>query len=259
MKRSNLFLLCATLAALRPAALPAQVVAVTMSLDDSSIVVGEGTTLRVYAQVVPNVRTNADRIFSWYVDVLNTNGVAAVADYGAMLKATSDNYPQTSSNGVSQGSNRVGIYDTFLDLPGAGVSNAVELMAIPVSGAGAGQTRFRVRAGTGVPALSADFLVAPKGGGDPLEGGDYAAAFADLTVIEATPCDIALQIARQTGGTLRVSFTPCAGRNHTVEYRDALNNASTWQALPNAPHNSGLLTVTNLPTQRFFRIRADPL
>jgi hypothetical protein len=257
MKRSSLFLLCATLAALCPAALPAQVVSVTMSLDDSSINVGEGTTLHVYAQVVPNVRTNADRIFSWYVDVLNTNGAAAVADYGAMLKAASDNYPQTSSNGVSQGSNRVGIYDTFLDLPGAGVSNAVELMSIAVSGAAAGQTRFRVRAGTGVPALNADFLVAPKGGGTPYEGGDYSAAFADLSVTES--CVIPLQIARQTGGTVRLTFTPCAGRNHAVEYRDSMSDAAVWQLLPGGPYNLGTLSVTNLPLQRFFRIRADPL
>src|SRR6185503_18687357 len=57
----------------------AQAVAVTASLDTNVLVVGQSTTLRIFAQVLPAYRTNADRIFSWYVDLLNTNGAAAQA------------------------------------------------------------------------------------------------------------------------------------------------------------------------------------
>ena len=142
MKPHNPLRLTFALASLALAQLcHAQSVAVTMSLDAPSMSVGQSNRLHIYAQVVPTLRTNADRIFSWYVDVLNTNGTVASANYAAMLKSASDNDPQTSSNGVSQASNRRGIYDTFLNLPGAGVSNAVELMSIPLIGIAPGQTR----------------------------------------------------------------------------------------------------------------------
>ena len=237
----------------------AQVVAVTLRLDTNIVSVGGGTTLRVFAQVIPSVRTNADRIFSWYVDVLNTNGPVATANYASMQKSASDNLSQISSNGFNDGVNRRGIYDTFMNLPGAGVSNAVELMAIPVTGSSAGQTRFQVRAGSGVPALSSDFLVAPIGGGAPLTGGDYSAANVNLTVVSVAACPVTLQIAPLTGGggpgqSLQLSFTPCPGFNHTIEYRDALQDAAGWRPLAGAPHNSGSATVINTNSQRFYRV-----
>lgn len=263
MKRHNLsIILIIAVALLGPVRqILGQAVAVTMSLDSSSISAGQSTTLRISAQVVPTLRTNADRIFSWYVDVLNTNGITASANYSAMLKTASDKDPQTSSTGVAQGANQRGIYDTFLNLSGAGTTNAVELMAIPVSGLVAGQTRFLVQMGTGV-ALSSDFQVAPKGGGPPFVGGDYTLAFADLTVTTSASCNPQLRVVRLaggggSGGTLQLTFTPCAGRNHTVEFRNALGDVAGWQALPGAPHNSGSVTVTNLTAQRFFRVRAS--
>lgn len=238
----------------------AQAVNVTMSLGTTNLGVGQSTTLRVFAQVVTNLRGDSDRIFSWYVDVLNTNGAAAVANYAAMQKSASDNDPQISSNGVSQASNRRGIYDTFLNLPGAGVSNAVELMSIPVTGLATGRTRFAVQAGTGVPLMSSDFQVAPKAGGPPYVGGNYTLAFVDLLVTNS--CALSLQVARLaqgggTNGTLRLTFTPCPNQNHTVEFHNTLANTN-WQALPGAPHNTGSVTVTNAGTnQRFFRVRAS--
>jgi hypothetical protein len=240
----------------------AQDVSVTMSLDAPTISVGGATTLHIYAQVVSGLRTNTDRIVSWYVDVLNTNGAAVSANYGAMQKPTSDKDPQTSSNGVPQASNRRGIYDTFLNLPGAGTTNAVELMSIPVNGVAIGQTRFQVQAGSGVPLLSSDFQVAPKGGGPAYVGGDYASAFVDLTVSDFVPCLLQLQATRLAGGggsnvTLQLNFSPCPGRNHTVEFRALLNDVTGWQPLTGAPHNSGSVTVTNTATQRFFRVRAN--
>ena len=235
----------------------AQAVAATLALDTNSISVGQTTTLHIYAQVVPTLRTNADRIFSWYVDLLNTNGSAVSANYSAMLKSASDNDPQTSSAGVSQGANQRGIYDTFLNRPGAGTSNAVELMTIPVSGLAAGRTRFLVQAGSGVPSLSSDFLVAPKGGGTPYVGGDYTAGFIDLTVVDSTPCTLQLNITRTGPASLQLTFTPCPGRTHTIEFRNALDDAPGWQPLAGAPHNSGSVTVGNTPNSRFFRVRAS--
>jgi len=240
----------------------AQAVSVTMTLDAPAISVGGATTLHIYAQVVPSLRTNTDRIVSWYVDVLNTNGAVASANYAAMQKPTSDKDPQTSSNGVSQASNRRGIYDTFLNLPGAGTTNAVELMSIPVNGVAIGQTRFLVQAGSGVALMSSDFQAAPKGGGPPYVGGDYAAAFIDLTVSNSAPCLLQLQATRLAcgggpNGTLQLTFTPCPGRVHTVEFRNALGDVTGWQALPGAPHNSGSITVTNTTAQGFFRVRAS--
>ena len=239
----------------------APAVAVTMRLDTNVVAVGQGTLLHVSAQVVPSLRPSADRIFSWYVDVLNTNGVAAGANYNAMLKSASDNDPQLSSKGANDGANRRAIYDTFLNLPGAGVTNPVELMSIPVTGLTGGKTRFLVQAGTGAD-LSADFQVAPIGGGQPYVGGDYSAAFVDLTVTNSVPCPLSLVVTPlagggRPGGTFQLSFSPCPGRTHTVEARAALGDIPGWQALPGAPHNSGVVIVTNTTTTRFFRVRAS--
>lgn len=235
-----------------------QAVLVTARLDATVLAVGQTTTLRVYAQVAPNLRTNAERIFSWYVDVLNTNGAVATARYEEMIKASSDNDLLLSSTGVTDGAHRRGVRDTFLNLAGAGVSNAVELMAIPVQATAGGTTRFLIRAGTGDPFLSADFLVAPKDGGDPYNGGSYDAAQAGLTVSAA--CQVSLQIQPiggvGPGGRLQLSYAPCAGRTHTVESR-TLVEGGPWQALPGAPHNSGSVVVTNSQPRQVFRVRVD--
>jgi len=236
----------------------AQAVAVTARLDTNVISVGSSTTLRVFAQVVPALRSNSERIFAWYLDVLDTNGSVASANYAAMQKSSSDNDPDISSTGTTDGANRRGIFDTFLNLPGAGVTNPVELMAIPVTGLSIGQTRFMVQGGTTIPELSSDFIVAPIGGGLETTGGDYSAAIADLRVVSEV-CVTRLQIERLVGiGPARflLTFTPCPGLYNTVEYRAGLNDAVGWRALPGAPHNSGSVVVTNAGPQQFFRVNA---
>jgi hypothetical protein len=236
----------------------AQAVAVTVRLDTNVLATGQTTTLRVFAQVTPGLRATADRIFSWYVDVLNTNGAAATALYNSMVKTASDNNAQTSATGTADGAHRRGIYDTFLNRPGAGVSNAVELMALPVQATAAGVTRFSVRAGTSVPFLAEDFIVAPRTGGNPFTGGDYTLAHADLTVTSG--CSIQLQVQRVGGGgpnqRLQLQFTPCAGRNHTVESRFPIESGA-WLPVAGAPHNSGSVTVTNNRPSQIFRVRVD--
>ena len=238
----------------------AQAVAVTMRLDTNMVTVGQGTTLHISAQVVPGLRATSDRIFSWYVNVLNTNGNSVGANYSAMLKTASDNDPSLSSKGINNGANRLAIYDTFLNLPGAGVANPVELMSIPVTGLAGGRTRFLVQPGSGA-ALSNDFQVAPTGGGSAYTGGDYSAAFADLIVTSSIPCALNLTVTRLAvsggpGGTFQLSFSPCPNYTHTVESRAALGDLAGWQALPGAPHNSGVVIVTNTGPSRYYRVRS---
>jgi hypothetical protein len=231
-----------------------QSVSVTLRLETNQLAVGQSTVLHVYGQVVPALRTNADRIFSWYLDLMNSNGLAVAADFTSLSKPASDNLSQISSNGFSQGANRRGIYDTFLFLPGAGVTNPVELVRVPIVALAAGQTRFSAAAGTGVPSLSSDFLVSPLNGGDPWSGGDYSATVADLQVGAAT-CQPRLQLAPLSGRRLQLTFAPCPNYDNFVEFATALSNAPAWQPLPGGPFNSGSVVVSNLTAQTFFRVR----
>ncbi len=263
MKKLSLFPLVLTLSqAWSPAPMDAQVVAVTMKLDSPTLTVGGATTLHVYAQVVPAQRTNSDRIFSWYVDLLNSTPVAAQANYSQLQKPTSDLNPDTSSYGTTQGANRRGIYDTFInDTPvsksGTGVNTPVELLNVPVQALAVGQTTFSIAPGSGVSGLAEDFIVAPLGGGDLMVGGVYDAATA-LLQITAPLCTPTLSAtySRLDSGTNRVSltFVPCSNGTNVVEFRDSLVSGA-WQALPGAPHNSGSVTDTNSVVTRFYRVR----
>jgi hypothetical protein len=240
-----------------------QAVDVTVVLGTNNLQVGQSTTLRVLARVRPEVRPDAERIFSWYVDVLNTNGTVAFARYNDLVKASSDNQPPPlSSSGVDSGFNRFGIYDTCLNFPGAGLVGPVELLSVPVTAVAQGQTRFVATPGTGVVGLVSDFLVAPLTGDEAFTGGDYSQASAVLTVSSGEPeCSLALSISRLNGGGpgqgLQLSFTPCPGRQHVVEATTNLADGSpVWTPLPGAPHNSGLVTVTNnVGSKRYFRLR----
>jgi hypothetical protein len=240
----------------------AQVVLVTLSLDKNPIAVGETTTLRVNAQVDPSIPTEIDRIFSWYVDVLNSSGSVATADYNAMEKTASDNDPQTSSTGIPDGAHRRGIYDTFINQLGAGTDAPVELIAIPVTGQVNGTSTFRVQAGTLVPSLSADFLVAPEGGGDPLIGGDYSQATLQLQVggsVSDPELELDQPVFEPADGQNRITiqFPVAAGFDHFVEFKDLLGTGA-WQTLPNGPHNSGSVEDVNQVPNRFYRVRLEP-
>ncbi len=232
----------------------AQVVNVTASLDDPQIAVGQTTTLRVFAQIRTEDQATTDRIFSWYVDLLNGVTATATADYAALTRTASDQEPATSASGATSGANRTGIHDTFLDRPDAGRLQPVELFAVPVTALAAGQVEFQVRAGTGLDLT--DFLVVPAdGGATPLTGGDYTAAKVTLTVMAPT---VTLAIAPAAVDQFTLSFTPLAGHDHTVQANPDPTNAAGWTDLPGAPHNSGSVNVTNDGGNRFYRIRATP-
>ncbi len=240
--------------------LRAQAVDVTASLDASTVVAGGSTVLRVFARVTPAQQANADRIFSWYLDVLNTNASTAALNFAAMQKPTSDQYPQTSSAGTPDGASRRGIYDTFLNRPGAGVNAAVELMVIPVTGLAPGQARFQIRPGTGAN-QSADFLVAPLGGGAALVGGNYTLAEAVLSVSGTTSAvPLSLTVTNASGGmkSVTLSFPITAGFNYTAQYRDDLSAGSNWQPLPGAPHNAGRALDLTSAGKRFYRVAVTP-
>ena len=241
----------------------AQVVGITVQLDTNVVAVSQSTTLHIYAQVLPAYRTNAERIFSWYVDVLNTNAAVATANYAALLKPLADNGLLISSNGFTSGANRLGIFDTFLNLPGAGTNPPVELLRIPVTGLAAGQTRFGVRHGTGQPSLSQDFIVAPKEGDEFLYGGDYSSAFVNLTVIPGVSGSITCLSISHTNLSaslhkVTLNFCPAAGYDHYVEYRALAGGGTGWQTAAGGPYNSGVYVETNSVPMRYYRVRAVP-
>ncbi len=257
----SLFVLLLALGASFPMNQPAfgQAVAVTATLDKSRIGVGETATLHVYGQIVAAKQATTAQIFSWYVDLLNSSGTTAQIQANGLLKPASDNLPNISSPGSPDGANQRGIYDTFMNKPGAGHDAPVELFSVPILGVAPGTSTLQIRAGTGVSNLSSDFLVAPLGGGDPLVGGDYTKATIQLEVASGTGLSAKIASQPLANGQLQltISFTPVAGKTHTVEFRPALGTGPDWQALPGAPHNSGSVTDTNTAPQRFYRIRVQ--
>ena len=55
----------------------AQVVMVTAEVEAPVVVLGGSTVLRIYAQILPQYQATTDRIFSWYIDLNNENGLTA--------------------------------------------------------------------------------------------------------------------------------------------------------------------------------------
>ena len=242
------------------AAALAQVVDVTVALDTNQVAIGSTTTLHLYAQVIPSLRTNVNRIFSWYVDFLDADGAVALPTYDHLHKATSDQDPRASSDGVTDGANQLGIYDSFINLPGAGVAQPVELFSVPIKGLAEGIAHFSVHPGTTVSNLIEDFIVAPNGGGPPLLGGDYSTATVQLSVVQGV-CQPTLSAVLETSvsspAKVMLTFSPCPGQTHFVEFTNDLGSNS-WQALPGAPHNSGSVTDNITGTRRFYRVRLAP-
>jgi hypothetical protein len=237
-----------------------QGVAVTVTLDKAKLAVGETTTLHVYGQIVPARRAAADRIFSWYVDLLNETGAAAKLEVDALARPVADKDPATSSGGVTDGAHRRGIYDTFLNLAGAGRDAPVELLSVPVRALAAGRTVFNVVAGSGGAGLGSDFIVAPADGGEPLLGGDYSGASANLEVTASGESGPAISITtvplpNNQGLLVTLKFPTTAGSSHFVEFRNSLVADASWQPLPGAPHNAGSATDSSTVPIRFYRLR----
>ena len=247
-------------ALLTAASLQGQVVNVTLRLDTNRVEVGSATILRAFAQVIPQQQPVA-QIFSWYVDLVNTGGSIASGDFANLKRPVSDQDLRTSSSGTTDGANQRGIYDTFIDLPGAGRDAPVELFSVPVKGLAPGRATFRAEAGSGVAGLGPDFVVAPSSGGEPLLGGEYSGALAQLEVIGASPeptLFISSSPLPPLGRRLTITFSPIAGQTHFIEFQSDLGSDSGWQPLPGGPHNSGSAIDTNSFPSRFYRLRVAP-
>jgi len=242
------------------AALAAPAVTVTLSLETNRIAVGATTLLHAYARIAPAYEPNADRIFSWYVDLTDSAGNVALPQYDQLVKPTSDRNPRTSSLGQTVGADRLGMYDTFINRSGAGRGAPVELFTVPVQGLAPGKTRFSLRAGTSVSNLAADFIVAPVGGGPPWLGGDYGALASVELEVAATEVELVAHISvtefpTPQGRHVVITYPVQSGWNYLVEFRDSLSPTSTWQALPGGPHNSGRVEDASPAPQRYYRVR----
>lgn len=239
----------------------AQAVRVSVSLQTNVILVGSTTLLQVSAQVLPAYRADADRIFSWYVDLHNSNAVVAAIMPAQLQKPASDNDPLISSFGFLDGSRLRGIYDTFMNLPAAGKNEPVVLLDVPIRGLTGGQVTFAVRPGSGVSGLAADFIVAPLGGGEPWLGGDYSTATVTLTVVnpQVHARVDSIHVVSLTGGLNRVElrFPPPTGYQAQVEYCDLISPARQWKTLPGGPFTGGLAVDPAAPRTRFYRMRFE--
>ena len=237
-----------------------QAVDVTVRLDDSSIAVGQTTTLRVYAQIKEALRPVSNRIFSWHVDLFTLNDSIAVVE-GEVAKTSSDQFAfPLSSSGLDQGVGRIGIYDTFSQEAGEGAGRdaPIELFHVAVRGLAAGGVIFQVLGGSAVN-LAADFIVAPTGGGDPFLGGDYTNASAELVIGDSgVACQTAIRIeqALKTADVTSVilSYDLCPGKDHFVEFKNDLGS-SPWSPLPGGPHNEGLVVDNSSVELKYYRVR----
>ena len=238
--------------------IPAPVL-VTITLDQPTLARGKSTTLHVFARIRPELSATADRIFSWALNLRDSNGSVAQPDFARLTKPASDNDPDFSGNGSAEGADLFGVYDTFLNRAGAGVGAPVELFSVPVLARATGQATFTVEAGF-LPPFAADFLVAPRDGGDPWMGGDYGAATATLQVtsgLDELPPFPVTMVPAETPGQLVLSFPVQAGFDYTVQSQIDPGGAN-WQPMPGAPHNSGRLVVSTAGAAHLcFRVRVD--
>lgn len=229
---------------------------VTITADDPVLIPGQTTTVRVFAQVDALIEPDAEGIFSWYIDVLNSDGTVAVADYDNLTMSSSDNFPETSGSGTTDGAHRRGINNTFfLSNPEAGKGSPVELLAVQLTASQLGVTTLSVAAGTTVPSSAGDFLVEPIVTGPLLTGGNYTAA---SVVVKVVPVSEAIQlgISRDAGGVVELDFTPIDGFDHTVMFSDDMSPGS-WLPLP-GDHNSGVATdLTVGVPRRFYRLLVE--
>jgi hypothetical protein len=144
------------------------------------------------------------------------------------------------------------------------VSAPVLLFSVPVTGVSAGKNTFSVRAGTGIEGLASDFIVAPLEGGDPLVGGNYLSALAQLEVSPSSTNELApfrvtlTRLLPADAGGWEIGYATVAGWDYYVQSRPNINTGSSWQSIPGGPFNSGKITLTNKAAGNFYRVQAQP-
>lgn len=164
----------------------APAVRVTLEIDKPQLKVGETATARVFARIVPEQLETTTQIVTWYVDLLNSNGSAVQVQPATLIVPESDSQPNTSSKGTLSGGQLRAIYDTLFSNVGAGHDAPVELFSVQLKAVTVGVSRFSVAAGTGAPALAEDFIVSSSTG-DPIYGGLYDTAIAEISVFNNLP------------------------------------------------------------------------
>lgn len=239
--------------------IPAQVIEVGLTAVTNRSFVGEPVLVQASAQILPAYRDAADRIFSWYLDLLTTGAVAQIQGPD-LRKPASDNNPMTSSQGTPEAGAIRGIYDTFLDLPAAGRDSPVVLFTVPVTAQAPGRVIVYLQPGSGVAEFNEDFLVARKDGMDPLTGGSYQQATVELEFVQKPqPPLFSISLSYFTPGDHRylvLRYPVAEGWNYFVETRDSLAPGNTWQLLKATPENSGALLLTNSNSATFYRVTA---
>jgi hypothetical protein len=187
-KISETAIFCCTLIlcfAFAAPAFAADSVIVTVTLDKSRIDVGETTKLHIWGAIAQTIVADSDRIFSWYVDGLNSAPDIAAPAWAGLLMPVSDS-PGGTASSASRGTvveaDCLGIRNTFLTKAGAGKQTPVELFQVDVKGLRNGTATFSCGPGTSTPAVLYDFQVARLGGGLPFTGGNYDTASITLRV-----------------------------------------------------------------------------
>jgi len=230
---------------------------VTVVADDTSLIVGQTTMVTVYGEIDALIEDEVSQIFSWYIDVLNSDGSVAEG-YAAFQTPTSDNEPgDASSDGVAEASNLHGIYDSFTSVSalGAGKGSSVVLAQFEALALTPGTTTFSAVAGSTGEELF-DFLV-PKIGSleDPFTGGNYSAASVAITVTSGEADLSGLDLEVEVVGTqAMVTFNPVSGYDHVVQWSSTLLPLS-WAPLAAGPHNTGSVNtdLVGFP-ERFYRV-----
>lgn len=237
----------------------APAVKVTLTLEQSQISLGSRTLLRAFAQVNAGAMSDADQIFSWNVDLLVLDSTVARIDSQGLRREASDRDPATSSEGTPDGADLRGIRDTFLNLPAAGRTEAVELFSVPVETFGSGVARFRVRPGGRGLGFEADFLVLPLGDGPFREGADYANAYVELRVVaeELEPPRLTIRALPGQQARLEMQAPGANAGAYVLEATESLGSSAAWAPVGGGTWEGDRFSVElNLVNaQRFFRAR----
>lgn len=236
-----------------PALVPVQA---TLRLDRASLGAGETTVIRAFAQVDASLRSTADRIFSWNIDLLSLDPEVAVPDPGSLVRPVSDKDPVLGSVGVTDGPHLRGIRDSFLELPGAGVAQAVELFSVTLRALAPGKASFRLRAPVGSGGLDPDFLVLPIDDRDAWSGAGYGGAVVTLTVSgTAGGTPPTLRIGPGPDGAIRIEASTVAGSRVAVEESDGLEAAAAWRRVAESAAGAATVSYETKPTasRRFYR------
>lgn len=236
-----------------PTLLPVQA---TLRVDRANLGIGETTVIRAFAQVDASLRSTADRIFSWNVDLLSLDPEVAVPDPGSLVRPVSDKDPVLGSTGLVDGPHLRGIRDSFLELPGAGLAQAVELFSVAVRALTPGKATFRLRAAVAGGGLDPDFLVLPIDDRDAWSGAGYEGAVVTVTVNgtgAGTPPT--LRIGPGAVGAVRIEAATVAGSRVALEESDGLEAGAVWKRVAESADGTAVVSYETKSTapRRFYR------